>query len=126
MTDGEASTLLIQSSDNGTSNDQPHVQRVVIPEQEIPVSRILDMLGDRGVQSLLVEGGADTWGRFLSEGMVDRARLCVSPVDLGGFGPSFTSTSLSENGLQVSSRSDSSGDEIEWWGRSEKKHTENV
>ncbi|MEE3113538.1 MAG: bifunctional diaminohydroxyphosphoribosylaminopyrimidine deaminase/5-amino-6-(5-phosphoribosylamino)uracil reductase RibD, partial [Candidatus Thermoplasmatota archaeon] len=91
LTDGKAPTLLVQSSDFG-SGDSHHVERVMISEQEIPVARILDMLGDRGVQSLLVEGGADTWGRFLDAGLVDRARLCVSPIELGGTeGALFTS-----------------------------------
>lgn len=118
MTDGEAPTLLIQSSEHDHSRDAEHVERVVIPEQEIPVVRILDMLGDRGIQSLLVEGGADTWDRFLSEGMVDRARLCVSPIDLGGSkGPIFNRQSLSEGGLALYSQETASGDHIEWWER---------
>ena len=117
LTDGEAPTLLIQSSDFG-SGDSDHVERVVIPEQEIPVTRILDMLGDRGVQSLLVEGGADTWGRFLDAGLVDRGRLCVSPIELGGTeGALFTRNSLSESGLSVVSKEVVSGDEVSWWER---------
>lgn len=117
LTDGEAPTLLIQSSEFG-SGDSDHVERVVIPEQEVPVARILDMLGDRGVQSLLVEGGADTWGRFLDAGMVDRARLCVSPIELGGTeGALFTSNSLSDSGLSVVSSEVVSGDEVTWWER---------
>tara|TARA_B100000029_G_scaffold509548_1_gene599012 strand:- start:1162 stop:1443 length:282 start_codon:yes stop_codon:yes gene_type:complete len=92
-----------------------------MPDQEIPISRILDMLGDRGVQSLLVEGGADTWTRFLSEGMVDRARLCISPVELGGNGPVFKKSSLSQNGLEISSIKESGGDNIEWWVRGQNK-----
>jgi len=121
MRNAEAPTLLIQSSDHKSSNDPPHVRRVVIPDQEIPISRILDMLGDRGVQSLLVEGGADTWTRFLSEGMVDRARLCISPVELGGNGPVFKKSSLSQNGLEISSIKESGGDNIEWWVRGQNK-----
>jgi diaminohydroxyphosphoribosylaminopyrimidine deaminase/5-amino-6-(5-phosphoribosylamino)uracil reductase len=117
LTDGKAPTLLIQSSDFG-SGDAHHVERVVIPEQEIPVARILDMLGDRGVQSLLVEGGADTWGIFLDAGLVDRARLCVSPIELGGTkGALFTSHSLSDSGLSVVSAEVVSEDEVSWWER---------
>ena len=117
MTDAEAPTLLVQSSESDCTEDPDHVERVVMPDQEIPVARILDMLGDRGVQSLLVEGGADTWERFLSEGFVDRARLCVSPLDLGGAGVTFSRSSLPEHGLAISSKEASSADEIEWWAR---------
>ena len=115
MTDGEARTLLIQSYDHDRTGDAPHVERLAIAEKEIPIARLLDMLGDRGIQSLLVEGGADTWARFLSEGLVDRARLCVSPIDLGGDGPIFTGSELEKGGLYMDSFEESSGDRIEWW-----------
>ena len=119
MTDGEAPTLVIQSSEHHSPEDQPHVERVVIPEQDIPVSRILDMLGDRGIQSLLVEGGADTWGRFLSAGMVNRARICVSPIVLEEGIVTFD-RSILENGMTLTSVSEASGDSIEWWERPRK------
>ena len=117
MTQGDAPTLIVQSSETDSSGDLPHVERVVIPEREIPVARVLDMLGDRGVQSLLVEGGADTWSRFLSEGAVDRARICISPIDLGGSGPVFRSSSLGESGLVLTSEEDCSEDRVEWWSK---------
>jgi diaminohydroxyphosphoribosylaminopyrimidine deaminase/5-amino-6-(5-phosphoribosylamino)uracil reductase len=119
LTDGEAPTLLVQSSGFDGSNDPDHVERVVIPEQEIPVARILDMLGDRGVQSLLVEGGADTWGRFLDAGLVDRAHLCVSAGELSGeSGLTFTEENLVEAGLEATGSVESSGDKVSYWVRS--------
>ena len=117
MTDGEAPTLLVQSSEFESEGDRPHVERVVIPDDEIPIPRILDMLGDRGLQSLLVEGGHDTWSRFLSEKMVDRARICISDLDLGRDGPTFDTKSLSESGLILTSKKAVCGDSIEWWTR---------
>ena len=117
MVDGEAPTLLIQSSEYDSSGDERHVERIVIPEGEIPIARILDMLGDMGLQSLLVEGGLDTWSRFISEKMVDRARICVSDIDLGGDGPTFVKKSLSESGLIRVSEEKVRGDSIEWWTR---------
>lgn len=116
MVDGEAPTLIVQSSEHDSADDEPHVERVVIPERDIPIPRILDMLGDRGVQSLLVEGGADTWARFLSAGMVDRARICVSPVELEGGLARFDRSSLSDS-LDLVSSTEVSGDSIEWWSR---------
>ena len=77
------------------------------------------MLGDRGVQSLLVEGGADTWGRFLDAGLVDRAHLCVSAGELGGeSGLTFTEGGLVEAGLEVTGGTESSGDIVSIWARS--------
>ncbi len=48
---------------------------------------IKDILGDlatRGVQDLLVEGGADTHGRFLDADLVDRVQILVAPKVVGG------------------------------------------
>tara|TARA_B100001996_G_scaffold376567_1_gene357977 strand:+ start:113 stop:1201 length:1089 start_codon:yes stop_codon:yes gene_type:complete len=116
MTDGEAPTLLVQSSDFETHDDHSHVERVVIPEKEIPIARILDMLGDRGVQTLLVEGGFDTWSRFLGSGLVDRVRTSVSPIEIP-FDDSqcFDLTLLERLGFQPLSREMADGDEVTFW-----------
>jgi diaminohydroxyphosphoribosylaminopyrimidine deaminase/5-amino-6-(5-phosphoribosylamino)uracil reductase len=119
MTDGAAPTLIIQSSEHDSSRDRSHVTRVVIPEQDIPVSRILDMLGDMGVQSLLVEGGAETWRRFLTAGMVDKARICVTATELEGGSVTFDKSLLGD-GMKLVSKSDASGDSIEWWNKAPK------
>jgi diaminohydroxyphosphoribosylaminopyrimidine deaminase/5-amino-6-(5-phosphoribosylamino)uracil reductase len=50
--------------------------RVALPE-------LLDDLGARGVQSLLVEGGATVAHSFLEEGLVDRIALFSSPHAIG-------------------------------------------
>tara|TARA_B110000444_G_scaffold250422_1_gene276780 strand:+ start:39033 stop:40109 length:1077 start_codon:yes stop_codon:yes gene_type:complete len=85
MNDGLAPTLLVQISEFDKTNDKEHVERVVISEnKEIEISKILDMLGDRKIQSLLVEGGCNTWMRFLESGFVDKAHLCVSNIELSG------------------------------------------
>jgi riboflavin biosynthesis pyrimidine reductase len=102
MEDGKARTILIQNKYFDSKEDKGHVERVVISEnKEIEVSKILDMLGDRKIQSLLVEGGKDTWVRFLESGLVDKAQLCVSNIELEGeSGEKFDSNYLSENGLK--------------------------
>ena len=85
MNDGLAPTLLVQISEFDKTNDKEHVERVVISEnKEIDILKILDMLGDRKIQSLLVEGGSNTWMRFLESGFVDKAHLCVSNMELSG------------------------------------------
>jgi len=102
MENGKAQTILIQNKYFDSKEDKGHVERVVISEnKEIEVSKILDMLGDRKIQSLLVEGGKDTWVRFLESGLVDKAQLCVSNIELEGeSGEKFGSNYLSENGLK--------------------------
>ena len=116
LTDGESLTLLVQASEFDASEDQDHVRRVVIPGPDIPIASLLHMLGDRGVQSLLVEGGVDTWQRFLSSGMVDRARICTSPEVLKG-GAGFFDKSVLGREMAKVSEIEVSGDIIEWWAR---------
>ena len=96
------------------------MERVVLTDDdgEISVMRILDMLGDRGVQSLMVEGGADTWRRFLADKAVDRAHLCRSPFTLSGDdGAIFSESELSASGLRRVSVVDVDGDEVSRWER---------
>ncbi len=55
---------------------------------------LLRALYDAGVRGVLVEGGADTLGRFIASGLVDRFELFVAPKVLGA-GPAWASFSLS-------------------------------
>ena len=48
---------LIQSEVRRLIGDEQHVRGSLFPDRNGPIARILDMLGDMGVQSLLVEGG---------------------------------------------------------------------
>ena len=114
MTDGLAETLLIQTSPFDDSSDMPHVRRATLPGPEIGVTSVLRLLGDLGIQSLLVEGGVDTWYRFLSSGAVNRARICKSPIELSEGGKIFN-TDLSRFGMEKISEEESSGDTITWW-----------
>jgi diaminohydroxyphosphoribosylaminopyrimidine deaminase/5-amino-6-(5-phosphoribosylamino)uracil reductase len=45
---------------------------------------VLDELGRRGVQGLLVEGGAGVAGAFLRAGLVNKASFFIAPLILGG------------------------------------------
>jgi diaminohydroxyphosphoribosylaminopyrimidine deaminase/5-amino-6-(5-phosphoribosylamino)uracil reductase len=56
-------------------------------EPEGRVRAALDRLGERGVSSLLLEGGAELAGIFLDAGEIDEARLFVAPLLLGAGRP---------------------------------------
>lgn len=47
------------------------------------ITRFLDVLGRRGISSVIVEGGARTARRFLDEDLVDRIMLFSSPAAIG-------------------------------------------
>ena len=119
VTDGEAPTLLIHCTGDGDSTDSGNVERVVLADDdgELSVGRILDMLGDRGIQLLMVEGGADTWRRFLDANKVDVAHLCVSPVELSGEGRTVDESELSDAGLTKNESFDSGGDVVSRWSK---------
>ena len=117
MSDEEAETLLIHISEPDLDDDSELVERIVLSdsEGEIPISRILDMLGDRGIQTLLVEGGSDTWNRFVESGLVDMAHICRSQIELEGARFPFDENTLHECGLTKTRTFDSGGDLITHW-----------
>lgn len=51
---------------------------------EVDLSALLALLAERGVNSLLVEGGGETIARFVSHRLVDRFVVFVAPRLLGG------------------------------------------
>ena len=60
---------------------------VIIAAGENEPARLLaalDQLGERGVQSLLVEGGPHLAGAFFDAGEIDEARIFVAPLIAGG------------------------------------------
>jgi diaminohydroxyphosphoribosylaminopyrimidine deaminase / 5-amino-6-(5-phosphoribosylamino)uracil reductase len=65
--DGAAPTLTIQD-----------------PAGRVALEPALEVLAARGIQSLLVEGGAAIHGAFIAAGLVDRVALFVAPRLLGG------------------------------------------
>jgi diaminohydroxyphosphoribosylaminopyrimidine deaminase/5-amino-6-(5-phosphoribosylamino)uracil reductase len=54
------------------------------PRGRVAPARALALLAARGVQSVLIEGGAAIAGAFIAAGLVDRIALFVAPKLLGG------------------------------------------
>ncbi|MCL2761916.1 MAG: bifunctional diaminohydroxyphosphoribosylaminopyrimidine deaminase/5-amino-6-(5-phosphoribosylamino)uracil reductase RibD [Treponema sp.] len=52
--------------------------------QALPLQEVLAALGERGIQSILVEGGAGIFASFLREGLWDRLSIIIAPIMLGG------------------------------------------
>jgi len=51
----------------------------------IDLPALLDVLGDSGIASLMVEGGGRVIGSFLSGFLVDQVLITVTPIFLGGY-----------------------------------------
>ena len=117
LSDEQAKTLLIHISEPDLDDDSKLVERIVLSDSEgdIAISRILDMLGDRGIQTLLVEGGSDTWNRFVESGLVDMAHICRSQIELDGARFPFDENTLRKCGRTKKRTFDSGGDLITHW-----------
>src|SRR5438270_475966 len=48
------------------------------------LQRVLQELGRRSIQSVLVEGGANVAGAFLDAGLVDKVSFFIAPIIIGG------------------------------------------
>ncbi len=68
------------------------VETIILPAENGRISpvEILGALANCGFRRMLIEGGADTIGRFLAAGCLDRLHVVVAPIILGSGRPSFT------------------------------------
>jgi diaminohydroxyphosphoribosylaminopyrimidine deaminase/5-amino-6-(5-phosphoribosylamino)uracil reductase len=53
----------------------------------VEIGALLDLLGDRGISALLVEGGATVHGSFFDADLVDELFFFVAPLIIGGEAP---------------------------------------
>ena len=118
MIEPDAETYLINTKKFDKSKDMKHVTRIILPSEsgEIDIKKILDCLGDLEIQTLLVEGGLNTWKRFLDSNLVNSAHLCVSEIILSGESESyFTNVDLENAGLNIIQKFNSGTDKISRW-----------
>jgi diaminohydroxyphosphoribosylaminopyrimidine deaminase/5-amino-6-(5-phosphoribosylamino)uracil reductase len=120
MTTPDAETYLINAKKYDATKDMAHVNRIVLPTENgnIDVKKILHCLGDLEVQTLLVEGGLETWKRFLEQKLVDSAHLCISNIELDAQnGDYFYKSHLEEAGLVLKEEITLGNDIITKWER---------
>lgn len=120
MTTPDAETYLINAKKYDKTKDKSHVNRIVLPTEngDIDVKKILHCLGDLEVQTLLVEGGLETWKRFLEQKLVDSAHLCISNIELDAQNEDyFYKSHLEEAGLVLKEEITLGNDIITKWER---------
>jgi 2,5-diamino-6-(ribosylamino)-4(3H)-pyrimidinone 5'-phosphate reductase len=94
--DGRARTLMVTNLE--CARLYPGAETVRLGHGKIDLKALLDMLGERGVAQILVEGGGETIFSFFQAGLVDvysvyvgdfiiGGREAPSPVDGEGFHP---------------------------------------
>lgn len=85
--DGGAPVVVIQSESATPKNLKADIVRLHRHPHGLCPREIIDVLAERGLQKILVEGGARTIARFMDNGLVDRLHVCVAPLIIGS-GPS--------------------------------------
>jgi diaminohydroxyphosphoribosylaminopyrimidine deaminase/5-amino-6-(5-phosphoribosylamino)uracil reductase len=63
------------------------VEIITVPSAErgrVYLDAMVISLGSRGVHSIMVEGGSDVHGSFLSDGLVDEVWAFIAPSVIGG------------------------------------------
>jgi 3,4-dihydroxy 2-butanone 4-phosphate synthase/GTP cyclohydrolase II len=80
-------TLETENTDKRTALEARGVTILTVPKDgqgQVDLNSLLERLGDLGVASLMVEGGAGVISSFLRNGLVDQVVLTISPLFLGG------------------------------------------
>jgi diaminohydroxyphosphoribosylaminopyrimidine deaminase / 5-amino-6-(5-phosphoribosylamino)uracil reductase len=86
--DHAAPTLIAVAEDAHADHLGDRVIRLPRAERGLDLPALLKALEDRGIGSILLEGGPTLAGSFLAEGLVDRVVAYVAPVAIGGGGKS--------------------------------------
>lgn len=84
LSDGGAPCLVVTSPDAPMA--AKGAERIdIAPGKDggLPPEAILGALRERGLNTVLVEGGAETVSRFLAAGLIDRLHVMVAPLILG-------------------------------------------
>lgn len=100
----------------------PNVESIAIAnlDEEKGLHDLLDFLGDRGIQELLIEGGPQIWTSFLKANLVDRLIHIRSRSEIGD-GPMMilNQAHLELNKLVLHSESEDTGDSIQIYTKSD-------
>jgi diaminohydroxyphosphoribosylaminopyrimidine deaminase/5-amino-6-(5-phosphoribosylamino)uracil reductase len=81
----EGGKVIIVTSDKRSKEKYPNAKIWVFKEKNdlIDVKEILKKAGEEKITSIMVEGGSETFSRFVKSGMVDRYLLFFSPSFIG-------------------------------------------
>jgi diaminohydroxyphosphoribosylaminopyrimidine deaminase/5-amino-6-(5-phosphoribosylamino)uracil reductase len=87
QTADEAPVLVFTGNSVSSSASEalpPGVEVVRDPANGRELAKVLDELGRREIQSLLVEGGANVAGKFLDAALVNKISFFIAPMIIGG------------------------------------------
>ena len=120
INDGEE-TMLIHKNKKINIEYKNNVKTIYVkPNSDgiIEPENILSMLGDCGIQEVMLEGGPKTIQHFVSNKNIDRAIIVNSNIEFDDPIPSGISTDLLKNlGLIKLNETEMNGDLIEFWSK---------
>ena len=114
FTTDTAPTLHITGPDvNGATS---HAERCVLPlntHGQFTPRDVIDLLAQRGLTRILVEGGGITVSQFIEAGVIERLHLLVAPLLIGSGRPGLQMTPIDtlESALRPSMRTFRCGDD---------------
>lgn len=83
----DALTIIVVS-EKASSDNINHIREkaevVVCGNRKVNLSCLMEKLGDRGIKTLMLEGGSTLNYSMLSSGLVNQIRLCIAPMIAGG------------------------------------------
>lgn len=85
--DGQTHTLVFTNHDNTHKSDIPNTEFIGIDFEADTIGQILETLHQRGIQSMLVEGGRELLQGFIDKGCWDEAYVEISSKHMGGGTP---------------------------------------
>jgi 2,5-diamino-6-(ribosylamino)-4(3H)-pyrimidinone 5'-phosphate reductase len=86
----EANTLIFisqkapQEKIRALKDKGENIEVILAGREKVDLTILMDELAQRGVRSLLLEGGSTLNFSMLQEGLVDEVRVCVAPMIAGG------------------------------------------
>lgn len=81
---GDARTIVV--TNEGCDKSVPGAEMLRLGNDLVDLHRLLEVLDDMGIQTLLVEGGATVIWSFLQEGLADELSVFVGSLIIGGSG----------------------------------------
>ncbi|MDR7001834.1 bifunctional diaminohydroxyphosphoribosylaminopyrimidine deaminase/5-amino-6-(5-phosphoribosylamino)uracil reductase RibD [Neobacillus niacini] len=88
VTDGLAPTWIITGSGTDSKRERVYqdlgVKLIKLPEGQINIREMLKVIGEMGITSLFVEGGAEVHGSFLKERAFQQVITYIAPKLIGG------------------------------------------
>lgn len=85
FTDNAAATVLVAAETTAGPSRHGNADVLLVPSRdgELDLARLIEILVNRGLRKLFVEGGGTTVSRFIDANQLDRLHIAIAPVLTG-------------------------------------------